>query len=47
MTPPADFALLCPVPCEHMDHALATCDRETKVAFGSNSQNMFYDLRAA
>lgn len=30
-----------------MDHALATCDRETKVAFGSNTQNMFYDPHAA
>jgi hypothetical protein len=47
MTQTAHYALLCPVRCEHMDHALATCDRENKVAFGSNMQKLFYDLRAA
>jgi hypothetical protein len=41
------FALLCPVPCEHMDDALKTCEGEGKVAFGSQLQEMFYDPNAA
>lgn len=34
--------LLCPVPCGHMDDAIATCTMRGRVAFASDVENMFY-----
>ena len=36
-------ALLCPVPCGHMDDALLTFNAQKRVAFGSDREEMFYD----
>ncbi len=36
-------ALLCPVPCGHMDDAIETCHAQRRVAFGSDREEMFYD----
>ena len=38
------LALMCPVPCEHMESAIETCSRpDDVVAFGSQMQEMFFD----
>lgn len=39
-------ALLCPVPCVHMDDAIATTAARRRVAFGSQVEEMFYDVEA-
>jgi hypothetical protein len=36
------YALLCPVPAEHMSEAIKTCNIHESVAFGSNRYEMFY-----
>lgn len=40
----SDFALLTPVPLEHLPSALETCLREGKVAFGSRAGLVFAEL---
>lgn len=42
--PKLQKALLCPVPCEHIESALDACSRFGRVAFGSQMVEMFYGI---
>lgn len=47
MTPPSETALLTPVPLEHLESGLDVCEREGRVAYGSDNGMVLAELAAA